>query len=108
MSTAFVSQLRASRSPIVLSTAESGALTIRVEAADLWDAVRVVADPETTVSEVKERVALELYPNQGFLDELVLKLRGWEILDESQTLAKAGIVDGSIVLLAHRRRRPVR
>jgi hypothetical protein len=108
MSSAFVGQLRASGAPIVMSTAESGALTIRVEASDLWDTVRVVADPDTTVSEVKQRVALEFYPNQGFLDELVLKLRGWEMLDESQPLTKAGIVDGSILLLAHRRRRPVR
>ena len=108
MSTTFVTSLRASRPPIVLSTAATGSLTLRVEASDLWEAIRVVADPDTTVAEVKQSVALEFYPNQGFLDELVLKLRGWEVLDESQPLAKAGVVDGSILLLAHRRRRPVR
>jgi len=38
----------------------------------------------------------------------VLKLRGWEILDENASLAEAGVVDGSILLMTYRRRRPVR
>ena len=105
MSTAFVTGLRASRAPIVLT--EGGDLTLRVELAELWETVRVVADKDTTVSEVKQRVVLEYYPTHGFLDEFVLKLRGWEMLSESESLAKAGVVYGSILLLAYRRRRPV-
>jgi hypothetical protein len=39
----------------------------------------------------------------------VLKFRGWEALnEESTTLAAAGAIDGSIFLLEHRLRRPVR
>jgi hypothetical protein len=106
MSTAFVTRLRAARPPIIMSG--SGALTLRVEVADLWETVRVVTDPDTSVMDVKQRVVLEFFPTHGFLDEFVLKLRGWEMLDERQPLSKAGVIDGSILLLAYRRRRPVR
>ena len=40
--------------------------------------------------------------------DFVVKLRGWEILDEGASLADAGVIDGSILLLTFRRRRPVR
>ena len=40
--------------------------------------------------------------------DFVVKLRGWEVLDESASLADAGVVDGSILLLTYRRRRAVR
>lgn len=106
MSTAFVTRLRAARPPIIMSG--SGALTLRVQMADLWETVRVVTDPDTSVMDVKQRVVLEFFPTHGFLDEFVLKLRGWEMLDERQSLSKAGVIDGSILLLAYRRRRPVR
>lgn len=108
MSTAFVSQLRSNRPPINLGPAVAGAITLRVEMADIWETVRVVADPETTVADVKQRVVTDFFPTHGFLDEFVLKLRGWEMLDEQIPLSRAGVVDGSILLLAYRRRRPVR
>jgi hypothetical protein len=106
VSSAFVSGLRTTRPPIVMSGA--GTLTLRVEVAELWETVRVVTDPDTSVSDLKQRVVLEYYPTHGFLDEFVLKLRGWEMLSEAESLAKAGVIDGSILLLAYRRRRPVR
>ena len=108
MSTAFVSQLRASRPPIELGAPGTDGITVRVEASDLWDTVRVVVDPTTTVAELKQRVVMEFFPAQGFLDDFVLKIRGWEMLHEQESLSKAGVVDGSILLLAYRRRRPVR
>ena len=49
MSTDFVTQLRASRPPIVLTPAGAGTITLRVEIAEIWETVRVVADPDTTV-----------------------------------------------------------
>lgn len=107
MSTAFVTQLRTASAPVVVSEGP-GALTFRIEASDLWEAVRVVARAETTVSDVKQAVVARLFPNADPADDFVLKLRGWEILDERSPLSDAGIVNGSIVLLAYRRRRPVR
>jgi hypothetical protein len=41
-------------------------------------------------------------------EDFVFKLRGWEILDEVVSHADAGVIDGSILLLTHRRRRAVR
>lgn len=108
MSVAFVSQLRAARAPILLAQPGAGTLTVRVEVAELWDTVRVVARPETTVAEVKKRAVADFFPGHAYADEFVLKLRGWEMLDERQPLSASGVVDGSIILLAYRRRRPVR
>lgn len=85
-----------------------GTMTLRVEASDLWETVRVTALPNTPVSEVKQRVVKELFPSADHHDDFVLKLRGWEMLDARASLAEAGVVDGSILLLAYRRRRPVR
>jgi hypothetical protein len=105
----FATQLRANRAPIQLvDPAAPGVVTIRVESAELWDAVRVVARLDTMVADVKSRVLAELYPNDQYADELVLKFRGWEILDENVPLSAVGATDGSIFLLAYRRRRPVR
>jgi hypothetical protein len=108
VSTAVVSQLRAGRAPIMLAQPGAGVITMRVQVAEMWEAVRVVARPDTGVAEVKQRVVADFFPGHEFPDDFVLKLRGWEMLDESQSLATAGIVDGAIVLLAYRRRRPVR
>ena len=92
----------------MLAQPGAGAVTIRVQVAELWDAVRVVAHADHGVADLKQRVVAEFFPGHEFPDDFVLKLRGWEILDEQQALSKAGIGDGGIVLLAYRRRRPVR
>ena len=107
MSASFVSSLRTNRAPILIAQPGSGSITLRVEAADIWETVRVVARPDTRVSELKHRVIHELFPND-YIEDFVLKLRGWEMLDENSALSDAGVVDGSIILLAYRRRRPVR
>lgn len=108
MSTAFVTQLRTNREPIALAQAGPGAITLRVEVAELWETVCVVASPDTPTVDVKRRVVADFFPNHQFLDDFVLKLHGWEMLDERASLANSGVVDGSILLLAYRRRRPVR
>jgi hypothetical protein len=81
---------------------------VRVEASDIWETVRVSVRPGTSVSDLRKRVVAELFPEGTLDDEFVLKHHGWELLDPRASLADAGIVDGSIVLLAYRRRRPVR
>jgi hypothetical protein len=103
----FATQLRTNREQIEVAEGGTGAITIRVQAADIWETVRVIARPETPVAEVKRRVVADLFPNQS-VDDFVLKLRGWEMLEERESLSSAGVVDGSILLLAIRRRRPVR
>lgn len=49
----------------------------------------------------------ELYPEAAAADEFVVKLHGFEVLDEDVSLAEAGVKNGSILLIADRRRRPV-
>jgi hypothetical protein len=109
VSASFVAQLRTGRAPITLAEPGApGAITLRVEAADLWETVRVIARPDTPLAELKSRVVSEIFADQRHVDEFILKLHGWEMLDERSTLAESGVVDGSIVLLSFRRRRPVR
>jgi hypothetical protein len=52
--------------------------------------------------------ALEELAPGAILDDHVLKLRGWEVLDEAAPLAGTGVENGSILLLTSRRKRPVR
>ena len=82
-------------------------LNLRVEVPELWDVVQVMAAERAPVLAVKEAVLGSMIPGA---DEMhyVMKLRGWEVLDEGQALADVGAIDGSIFLLTHRRRRPVR
>jgi hypothetical protein len=104
----FVSQLRARPSTIRLVPPGAQGLTIRVEVPEVWDAVRMVVGPREPVLTVKVRALEALFPEAELHSDFVLKLRGWEILDESAPLADVGVADGSILLLTHRRRRPVR
>jgi hypothetical protein len=107
MSAPFVSQLRTNQPALELVKPGAGTLTLRVEASDVWDTVRAVVSPDTPVSELKQRAVALFFPNED-VSPFMLKLRGWEILDENASVRDAGLVDGSIVLLAYRRRRPVR
>lgn len=82
-------------------------MTIRVSLADLWETVRVSASPETPMTELKRRVVAEFFPD-AYPEDFVLKLRGWEVLNENGSLQDCGVADGSILLMAYRRRRAVR
>ena len=103
----FVAELRAR--PGVLRLGSGGTLlTVRVEIPEQWDVVVVEASPETTVAQVK-RAAVEALLAAGTQpDDLVIKLRGFEVLNEQVSLSEAGATDGSIFLATFRRRRPVR
>jgi len=103
----FVTQLRSDPRAIEIAKPGPTSLTLRVEASDVWATVRVTVQPDTIVAEVKERVVAHVFPNQP-VEEFILKFRGWEVLDERASVTDAGLVDGSILLLAYRRRRPVR
>jgi hypothetical protein len=109
MTEPFVAQLRTRGDSIDLTTPGGPALTVRVEMPEVWDAVRVHASPDERVLTVKRRALERLYPGTELHDDdYVLKLNGWEVLDESASLAAAGAVDGSIFLVTNRRRRAVR
>jgi hypothetical protein len=108
MTTPFVSTLRSRKTTIHLALEGVEAITIRVEMPEVWDVVRIVVAPTEAVLAVKVRALEALFPEAELHEDFVLKLRGWEILDEAASLAEVGVINGSILLLTHRRRRPVR
>src|SRR5689334_3992203 len=109
MSDLFVSQLRARTSTIRLTpTGTSSTVTIRVEMPEVWDAVRIVASAREPLLTIKVRALEALFPEAEMHSDFVMKFRGWDILDEASPLSELGIDDGAILLLTHRRRRPVR
>ena len=106
MTTPFVTSLRARPETLVLGNGPR--LTLRVEMPEVWDAVRIQAPGVEPVSQVKEAALKALYPTGASYADFVIKLNGYEVLDESVSLSQAGVVDGSTFLLTFRRRRPVR
>ena len=109
MTEPFVAQLRARGNTIELASPDGPVVTVRVEMPEVWDVVRVHASPDERAITVKRRALEALLPGSELHDEdYVLKLNGWEVLDESASLAATGAVDGSIFLVTNRRRKPVR
>ncbi|MEO7503260.1 MAG: hypothetical protein ABIW94_11535 [Gemmatimonadaceae bacterium] len=104
----FVTGLRTNGTVIKLASGDEPVLHIRVQVMDLWDSVRVDAPPTETVLAVKRAALAALYPDGADPNDLVVRLHGYEILDEAQSLSEVGLRDGSILLLVARRRRPVR
>jgi hypothetical protein len=50
----------------------------------------------------------QLMPDIDDLETFVVKLHGFDIVNEDASLQAAGAVDGSTLLIISRRRRPVR
>ena len=105
----FVTQLRTRGNTIELASPSGPAITVRVQMLEVWDVVRVHASPDERAITVKRRALEALMPGAELRDDdYVLKLNGWEVLDESASLAATGAVDGSIFLVTNRKRRPER
>jgi hypothetical protein len=85
----------------------SATLPLRVMVQDVWDEVRLDLPPGTSLSEVKRR-ALDLARVVRDPAGYVLKFRGAELQDETQSLADAGLVPNGALIVLPRRRRPVR
>ncbi|MEJ7809672.1 MAG: hypothetical protein WKG32_04560 [Gemmatimonadaceae bacterium] len=103
----FVWNVRSRNEIVRVGAANGAAMNVRVEVPEVWDVVRVAAEPSASVLEVK-RAALDVLVPGADVSRYVIKLRGYEVLDEAKSLSDAGALDGSIFLLTHRRRRPVR
>ena len=85
----------------------SDTLRVRVTVQDAWDEVPLDLPSATSLAELK-RAALDATRVMRDPDEYVLKFRGFELLDESRSLADAGLVPNGAVIVLPRRRRPVR
>jgi hypothetical protein len=108
MSVPFVSELRTSDEVIVIGGGDGSVMHLRVQAAELWDALRVDAPETATVASVKNATLEKFFPDGVSAGEFVVKLRGFEILDENESLGASGVRNGSTLLLSRRRRRPVK
>ena len=104
----FVTRLRTNGELIRLGSGDEPVIHIRVQVAELWDSIRIDAPPSESVISVKRAALDALYPDGIDPEEYVVRLHGFEILDESASLGAAGVRDGSILLLVKRRRQPVR
>ena len=107
MTAPFVWGVRSRPEVITVGSIDGRVLNVRVEVPEVWDVVRIAAAPEASVLGVKEAALTAVIPDAD-ADGYVMKLRGYEVLDEGQSLEEAGAMDGSIFLLSYRRRRPVR
>lgn len=105
----FTANLRSRPGTVVrLGEPNEPVITVRVQIPEVWDAVRVETPAAEPVLRVKVRALDALFPNAEFHEDFVVKLNGFEVLDENASVAEAGAVDGSIFLVTHRRRRAVR
>jgi hypothetical protein len=93
---------------IQLGDTAAEVLHLRVQAAELWDTVRVDAPPSESVLAVKLAALSAFYGKNADAGEFATRLHGYEILREEDSLAASGVRDGSTLLLIRRRRRPVR
>lgn len=108
MTVPFVSELRTTDDVVRLGGGDGDVLHLRVQVAELWDALRVDAPATMAVEAVKKAALAQFFQNGVSVPDFVVKLRGFEILNESDTLAASGLRDGSTLLLSRRRRRPVK
>lgn len=105
----FVTTLRSRAGEIRLGADDAAPRwTVRVQVAEVWDAVRISAPAAEPVLALKVAALEALLPDADYHDDFVLKLAGIEVLDENLPLAELGARDGSIFLLTHRRRQPIR
>ncbi|HXG71226.1 MAG TPA: ubiquitin-like domain-containing protein [Gemmatimonadaceae bacterium] len=107
MSTRFVRSLRTRGDAMKLGTGSAEVLSLRVQVLEAWDAIRVDADPSQTVGDLKRLALSELRSGTHDADDYVVKLHGFEMLDENAPLSSTGARNGSIFLVSDRRRRPV-
>jgi hypothetical protein len=103
----FVSGLRTQGAAYRLGSGSGPVLQLRAQVLEAWDAIRIEADPSASVKSLKQLALKELYPDVRNDDEYVVKLHGWEILDENAPISSTEAKNGSIFLITDRRRRPV-
>lgn len=82
--------------------------TLRVQAADIWDSVRVECTPDTTVAQVKAAAMRNLLPDVLETELYIVKFGGAEVRNELTALKQIGARDASMLFLAPLHRRPLR
>lgn len=104
----FVNGLRTRGEAIKLGSPSDSVLHLRAQVLEAWDAIRIDANPSASVKSLKQLALRELYPDFQKEDEYVVKLQGFEILDEDAPISATAARNGSTFLITDRRRRPVK
>jgi hypothetical protein len=104
----FVTQLRSRPGVIRLAEPGQGTISLRAQVLEVWDTVRLEVSPSEPVLTVKVRALEALYPEADFHDDFVVKINGFEVLDENESVTSSGARDGSTYLITRRRRVPIR
>jgi hypothetical protein len=99
--------LRTQGAAFRLGSGSGPLLQLRAQVLEAWDAIRIDADPSASVKSLKDLALKELYPDVQKNDQYMVKLHGWEILDENAPISSTAAKNGSIFLITDRRRRPV-
>jgi hypothetical protein len=105
--TPFVSSLRTQGEPIALGTASGSVLHLRAQVLEAWDAIRIDANPAASVKSLKQLALKKLYADGRDENQYVVKLNGFEVLDEDAPISSTAARNGSIFVITDRRRRPV-
>lgn len=83
--------------------------SVRVMVTPMWDQVALPVEQDTKVEEIKRRALLEATGWQNVsLPDYVVKYRGAQVFDESQTLAALGAGANAPFIILPARRQPVR
>src|ERR1051325_1331527 len=97
----FVNALRTQGATLHLGTGTGQVLHLRAQVLEAWDAIRVDADPSASVKSLKHLALQTLSPDVNE-DDYVVKLHGWEILDENAPISSTKARNGSIFLISDR------
>jgi hypothetical protein len=103
----FVNSLRTRGEAFKLGSPSDKVLRLRAQVLEAWDAIRIEANPSASVRSLKQLALRELYPDVSPDEEYVVKLNGFEILDEDAPISSTPAKNGSTFLITDRRRRPV-
>ncbi|MGH7602973.1 MAG: hypothetical protein ACRENK_03135 [Gemmatimonadaceae bacterium] len=103
----FVNSLRTQGDPFKLGSPSPQVLHLRAQVLEAWDAIRIDANPSASVKSLKQLALKELFHDAHAEDDYVVKLHGFEILDEDAPISSTPAKNGSIFLITDRRRRPV-
>jgi len=86
---------------------DSADIRLKVTVSDVWDTVIVTVSPTTALGGVKAEALEEALGRRPDPTAYLLKYRGAEVLDESQTVGDLGIGSGAPLIVLPRHRRPV-
>ena len=104
----FVTQLRSRAGLNRLDEGAAERIVVRVQLLEQWETLAWDVATLTTVAMLKRESLIACGLPHASADDYVLKLRGIDVRDESETVPASGARDGSTYLLTHRRRRAVR